>query len=163
MQHQPHDAEALLRQFVEGRDVPCPSCGYNLRNTTSTRCPECGTTLTLNVNARRAKLGAAFWAILAAAGPLGLYLTGLGMAIYSVVDDLGRFNSYRPNTMDVKVTGVLAGASFLYAALLATSVRSSEWLAGRGAVKRRLFVLTWVVSLLAIHVLIVRWILEIID
>ncbi|MGH7244447.1 MAG: hypothetical protein ACREJD_13635 [Phycisphaerales bacterium] len=34
------DASAL-RVFLESRDEPCPSCGYNLRGLASGACPEC--------------------------------------------------------------------------------------------------------------------------
>lgn len=34
--------EARWRQFVRGRDVECPGCGYNLRGLDGRTCPECG-------------------------------------------------------------------------------------------------------------------------
>ena len=163
-QHEPRDPDELLRLFAQGRDLPCPSCGYNLRNTTSTRCPECGTTLKLDVNARRIKLGASFWAILAAAGPLGVYLTGLGLVAYSIVHEWTLSNrAYAPSPTDLKVTGILAGASLLYAGLVAAIVRARGWLAARRAMTRRLIVLSWVASLIAIHVFVFRWVIEAID
>jgi hypothetical protein len=33
--------DELLREYLRDRDVPCPSCGYNLRNLMTTVCPEC--------------------------------------------------------------------------------------------------------------------------
>lgn len=41
--------DVLLRDFLAGRDAPCPSCGYNLRGSTADRCPECATVLTLSL------------------------------------------------------------------------------------------------------------------
>lgn len=29
-------------KYLQGRDVPCPACGYNLRDLGGARCPECG-------------------------------------------------------------------------------------------------------------------------
>ena len=39
----------LLSVFLDGRDVVCPGCGYNLRDLQCSRCPECGEELTLQV------------------------------------------------------------------------------------------------------------------
>lgn len=40
----PHidDGVADVVDFLAGRDVPCPRCGYNLRDSVTARCPECG-------------------------------------------------------------------------------------------------------------------------
>ena len=35
--------------FLQERDVPCPLCGYNLRNLREPRCPECGAGVRLTV------------------------------------------------------------------------------------------------------------------
>jgi hypothetical protein len=39
-------AERVAR-YLEGRDVACPGCAYNLRGVRQDRCPECGRALTL--------------------------------------------------------------------------------------------------------------------
>ncbi|MGI9013960.1 MAG: hypothetical protein ACR2GY_06905 [Phycisphaerales bacterium] len=54
-----HDAEAdaLLLQFVKGRDIACPRCNYNLRDLTQPRCPECQEPLALHVNVARVHFG----------------------------------------------------------------------------------------------------------
>jgi hypothetical protein len=52
----PDDHAALLRAFLTDRDVPCPSCGYNLRNTPGERCGECGAALVLAVGRRHVPL-----------------------------------------------------------------------------------------------------------
>ena len=36
-----------IRQQLAGRDVPCPKCGYNLRDLERAECPECGWDLRL--------------------------------------------------------------------------------------------------------------------
>ncbi len=43
------DEAALLLEFLRDRDVPCPLCGYNLRNLSACTCPECRETLALEV------------------------------------------------------------------------------------------------------------------
>lgn len=55
----PNATEApLLATFLAGRNVPCPQCGYNLRDLRGDRCPECGDTLVLRVNAAEPRLAA---------------------------------------------------------------------------------------------------------
>lgn len=54
------DAEMLL-EFVCERDVPCPRCGYNLRNLTQPVCPECHEELALHVTRRETRFG---WLVL---------------------------------------------------------------------------------------------------
>jgi hypothetical protein len=39
----------LLAEYLAGRSVPCPRCGYDLRDLRGTRCPECGDALRLQV------------------------------------------------------------------------------------------------------------------
>ncbi len=51
------DATALLLEFVRGRDVPCPACGYNLRDLTAARCPECRREIALQVGRHRVPIG----------------------------------------------------------------------------------------------------------
>ena len=34
-------------RIVTAEDVPCPSCGYNLRGLREARCPECGSSFTI--------------------------------------------------------------------------------------------------------------------
>lgn len=40
-------AEAELREFLAGRDAPCPRCEYNLRGVVGSSCPECGLELSV--------------------------------------------------------------------------------------------------------------------
>lgn len=46
------DGGELLLQFLDGRSVPCPRCGYDLRDLTRPVCPECGEELVLTVGRR---------------------------------------------------------------------------------------------------------------
>lgn len=44
-----HREERHVVEFVRGRDVYCPTCSYNLRDSVSATCTECGTTLQLTL------------------------------------------------------------------------------------------------------------------
>ncbi len=41
---QPRAAD-ILRDYLAERDIPCESCGYNLRGVETVQCPECGTVI----------------------------------------------------------------------------------------------------------------------
>jgi len=49
-----------LLEFLRDRDVPCPKCGYNLRNLLKPKCPECELALTLGVCAKPLRMGSLF-------------------------------------------------------------------------------------------------------
>lgn len=51
------DADRCLLDFVRGRDVECPKCGYNLRNLTNAVCPECREELRLTVGLVKMRFG----------------------------------------------------------------------------------------------------------
>lgn len=34
--------QEIITLYLQGRDVPCPACGYNRRDDTAPPCPECG-------------------------------------------------------------------------------------------------------------------------
>jgi hypothetical protein len=53
----PGDEEGLLLDFLRDRDVPCPLCGYNLRDLSACTCPECRETLALTVGLRKLRFG----------------------------------------------------------------------------------------------------------
>ena len=54
----PHDPDArrMLLEFMRGRDVSCPVCGYNLRDLTNMTCPECEHQLELCVGVQDVRL-----------------------------------------------------------------------------------------------------------
>lgn len=43
--------------FVAARHMPCPRCGYDLRDLTTPQCPECGERLALRVGAATPRFG----------------------------------------------------------------------------------------------------------
>lgn len=56
--------EEEVVSFLAGRSVPCPRCGYNLRDIQAAKCPECGEPLVLKIGSPRARFG---WLVLAMA------------------------------------------------------------------------------------------------
>jgi DNA-directed RNA polymerase subunit RPC12/RpoP len=66
----PTDSE-FLRSYLAGRDVSCPTCGYNLRDLLGTRCPECGDELVLKVNTAEPRLAVLICGIIALAAGAG--------------------------------------------------------------------------------------------
>lgn len=50
--------------FVRGRSVPCPRCGYELKDLERAQCPECGEPLILRIGTPRMRFG---WLVLAMA------------------------------------------------------------------------------------------------
>lgn len=58
------DMSADVVAFLVGRSVPCPRCGYDLRNAPVAVCPECAEPLVLKIGTPRARFG---WLVLAMA------------------------------------------------------------------------------------------------
>ncbi len=56
------DNVARLLDFLHGRDVPCPLCGYNLRDLTQPLCPECRHELLITVGVSKPRF---LWFLLA--------------------------------------------------------------------------------------------------
>ena len=46
----PASEHLLLQQYLAERDVPCPACGYNIRQLQGNTCPECGRELRLTLS-----------------------------------------------------------------------------------------------------------------
>jgi len=49
--------ECAVSGYLQSRDVPCPSCRYNLRGVRGDSCPECGGPLVLELKGRRPSSG----------------------------------------------------------------------------------------------------------
>ncbi len=71
-----------LRQFLAGRDVPCPGCGYNLRDLVVPRCPECAAPLTLSVNQAEPRFAGFVSGVIGLAGGTGF--SGL-LLVYAMI------------------------------------------------------------------------------
>jgi hypothetical protein len=75
----------LLCTFLNGRDVPCPNCNYNLRDLQGPLCPECGEKIVLRASLAEPKQGlliAGLVGLSAGAGLNGLLL--IYIAILSI-------------------------------------------------------------------------------
>jgi hypothetical protein len=59
-----HGTEVEVIAFLKGRSIPCPRCGYDLRDNQSAKCPECGEPLVLKIGSPRTRFG---WLVLAMA------------------------------------------------------------------------------------------------
>lgn len=56
------DGAAEVVAFLRDRSVPCPRCGYDLRDTKAAQCAECGEPLVLRIGSPRARFG---WLVVA--------------------------------------------------------------------------------------------------
>ena len=63
----------FLREFVRDRDVPCPTCKYNLRDLASTVCPECGEAPILRLQAENPRVAVLVLGLLPLAMTLGFF------------------------------------------------------------------------------------------
>lgn len=103
----------MLQSFLEARDIPCPSCGYNLRGLRGERCPECGEAIELRVGMvePRQSAGIAGLIGLAAGGGMNGLLLGYVLIRMVLFHDM-------PGPMDaflvLNISGlVLEGAALL--------------------------------------------------
>ena len=78
------DAE-FLRQFLEGRDINCPQCDYNLRDLTGTRCPECGEELVLRLQLEEPRQAAALAGLIGLCAGAGMNFLLLGFFVIQYV------------------------------------------------------------------------------
>lgn len=76
------EADAHLRTFLNNQDVACPSCAYNLRGLTTSRCPECDQELELAVRLAEPRLGVFLFGLIgicASLGFCGMLLAWVGL------------------------------------------------------------------------------------
>ena len=111
-------ASAMLVTFLRERDVPCPCCGYNVRNLTKPVCPECEEPLVLKVGGRTYPVR---W-LLAAVAP-GIF-TGVTSGIMAVMFLIALIaGSVRPpSPFSVPLDVILTGSFFLVSAAVAGAI-----------------------------------------
>jgi hypothetical protein len=114
-----------LRHFLAARDIPCPACGYNLRDLAIDHCPECGEALFLAVRGLHEPTGPALVRLLAAALPLGFN------AIFTAIGVVGAAfsHSWRPD--DWLLVGMFGGLSVVFAGMLGRVQRTMPRFRGR--------------------------------
>lgn len=81
----PQSEAELLRDFLDGRNISCPVCTYNLRGVADARCPECGFAVTLALHAPDARLGPWLFATIAFALALGFDAVGSLLAMVPLI------------------------------------------------------------------------------
>jgi hypothetical protein len=137
-----NDSAEQLRNYLAGRDAPCPQCRYNLRNLHGSRCPECGEELVLRVNLAEPKqrlLIAGLIGLSAGAGMNGLLLVYLAIQILTRPFRLGGWNW---TFLEVNAIGLVVEGTVLAAWLW-------QWRSIRRAslgIRVRLTILCWVLT-----------------
>jgi hypothetical protein len=94
----------LLRQFLLGRDVACPGCGYNLRDLTGGVCPECGQEIVLHLQLAELRQAALLTGLIGLAAGVGL--NGLLVIYYLIVLLFMRFGSPDSKFLITILTGL---------------------------------------------------------
>ena len=112
----PQPPDPLLLQFLRGRDVPCPSCGYNLRDLTGDRCPECGQEITLRIQLAEPKLAAMLTGLIGLSTGAGF--NGLLLIYWAII----RFY-VRPGGMDSSFLWVIVVGFVVHGVALAAWLR----------------------------------------
>ena len=126
----------LLRQFLHGRDVPCPSCEYNLRDLPADRCPECGQELALRLQLTEPKQAALLTGLIALSAGAGL--NGLLIIYFLLVQFILRYSS---GGMIPFLVTVLTGF-VIFAAAITLWLRFWRRIRRAGATARWLFAAT---------------------
>lgn len=127
----------LLRMFLAQGDVPCPSCGYNLRGLAVPHCPECNQELTLRVNLAEPRLGpfiGALSGLLAGAGASAVCL--LLVAYFTVRWGLPSRREFFPVVVLPTLALTMSGSL----ALLLSAVRGRRWFRSLAPGSRRLLI-----------------------
>lgn len=134
------DKRELFVAYLAGRDVPCPRCGYNLRNLASVNCPECGEELTLGVGLVEPKQAAAITGLIGLSAGAGL--NGLLLICWIVI------------SLRIK-QGFTWFVPFNASGFIVTGVLLLFWLRGWKRIRRlpsrsrwALAIATWAISLM---------------
>jgi hypothetical protein len=109
---------AMLRAFLAARDVPCPGCGYNVRDLPGDVCPECGERLRLHFTLVDPRKGAQITGLVglaAGAGFGGLLLLFFGATLVIDRSDM--------SDEEARIVAILAAGLVVHAAALAAWIR----------------------------------------
>jgi hypothetical protein len=160
MIHQARDQREILRFFLEGRDTPCPSCRYNLRNCISSRCPECGGALRLDIAGSRPTGVVWLLPLVISAMSAGFALTVLGIAYYGLAWSAGHERRMAMlGKSDWTVLQLLGCAVVVNAMLMLTILHWRRRIESFRRLWRLSFAFLVAVALIAAHVVVVNHIL----
>jgi hypothetical protein len=137
---QPPSTEALLYQYLQCFDAPCPVCGYNLRQLTCDICPECGRQFRLAIGATQPQFAAFLFFLMPPIMTGGLSLTILA----SMLADLVRHGGIR--IVPIALWGLIA-LGFLDLAGVFVLYRRRSWFLRKPRPRRYL----WVVASWLMH------------
>jgi DNA-directed RNA polymerase subunit RPC12/RpoP len=121
--------DGLLITYLAERDIPCPSCGYNLRALRAGRCPECGLGLLLRVQPAHPRLGAFILGLVGLSGGFGFSVLLLLFLVFRMFT-----KSFAPAMIEV---APLVGMAVLEGPLLLW------WVLARRRTRRWRPVLVW--------------------
>jgi hypothetical protein len=138
----------MLLEFMRGRDVGCPLCGYNLRDLTKATCPECNHRLELRVGVQKVQV---LWLILAIIP--GAFSGLCAAALLTMIIIVRVFlepgqGGPAPGLIGLDVFGWLSGAVALVLILA-----RNRFLAARRPTQRILAMVIWAVHIAAFLVL----------
>jgi len=95
-----------LVDFLEERNVPCPFCGYNLRNLTENACPECQHRLCLTVGVHHVRFG---WFLVAVTPSLVSGVAALSLLVLVAAAIIAGGGPIPPVFFLLVLLGVLSG------------------------------------------------------
>lgn len=128
-----------LASYLADRDVPCPSCGYNLRNLAASNCPECGEPLEVRLTPPNA-LNARYLACVLAMGGAWSVKTTIILAVVLPANAQGWMGSWNTGELFLYIyyPAFIALASSIGLALLLPR-RGQQWFRrGSGAARSML-------------------------
>jgi len=108
----------FVRDYLKGRTIGCPSCGYNLRDLPGESCPECGLRLQITLNGGQANIGPWMVRVLAIALPLGF------VGIFAMTALFGAWRSWAWNPQDWYTVGAAGIVCVVYSIGLIAVVRA---------------------------------------
>lgn len=102
----------MLTEYLAGRDVACPGCGYNLRGLQGAQCPECHEVVVLSVQLVEPKLYAYLASVIGLA--VGAGFCGLLLLLFCYFN---RFSLSREPQNRVLLVGLVVETSLMIALL----------------------------------------------
>jgi hypothetical protein len=130
----------LLRQFLDGRNVRCARCFYNLRDLAGDKCPECGQHLALRLSAAEPRLAAVFADVVG----LSMGVDPCAIFVFGWIHDAISFRSYPEVFVSYVSLAASVAATIVSVLILFVWIRSWRWIAIQSwPLQRLLAALCW--------------------